>query len=235
MHRIVLRPRAAESKLSVRPPDAPCPDSGVDQVVVGQGTDMKDVSIDAVQCGAQSGNVKGRPPELRLPAPIRNQPKEARSAASPPVVGHRKAPHADAIDRGHTCREGLKAGKPERFQVSGCGGEDGDVPVVPNLRLDAEEHVLAYQKDGGIEAGFDRVDSGIYVMRKSVLTPAYRAAVAANAVPVFQLADLWPELIARGKLVGFAVPERFYDIGTPERLQEFEEKVRDYFEDSVSD
>ena len=115
--------------------------------------------------------------------------------------------------------------------VSTYGGEDGEVPVIPNLRLDGDERVLAYKKNGGREAGFDRIDSGIYVLKKSL----FAAARAAGTPMVFQLEELWPKLIEQKKFVGFAVPERFYDIGTPERLREFEEKVRDYFEDSVSD
>jgi NDP-sugar pyrophosphorylase family protein len=45
---------------------------------------------------------------------------------------------------------------------------------------------------------------------------------------------LWPRLIQDGRLAAFKVNERFYDIGTVERLKEFEEKVRDYFPNSVS-
>lgn len=104
------------------------------------------------------------------------------------------------------------------------------VPVIPNLKLGENlgdgRRVLDYSKDAGIERGFDRIDSGIYILKRHLIDehPATR----------FQLADLWPPLIENGRLGAFEVGERFYDIGTPERLKEFEEKVRDYFPHTVS-
>lgn len=104
------------------------------------------------------------------------------------------------------------------------------VPVITNLKLADGSgdvyRVKEYCKDAGLERGFDRIDSGIYFLKKRLLEghPSER----------FALADLWPPLIAQGRLGAFEVKERFYDIGTPERLKEFEEKVRDYFPYAVS-
>lgn len=117
------------------------------------------------------------------------------------------------------------------FTRQGCDAmistynKDSVVPVIPNLKVQGER-VLDYRKDAGRAAGFDTIDSGVYLLRKTVL--------ASTAGERFALADLWPPLIAKGKLAAFAVRERFYDIGTPERLKEFEEKVRDYFPNAVS-
>lgn len=99
------------------------------------------------------------------------------------------------------------------------------VPVIPNLKTSGAV-VLDYQKDAGPAKGFDRIDSGIYVLKRKLVTE--------KAESRFMLADLWPNLISRKKLGAFDVRERFYDIGTPERLKEFEEKVRDYFPNSAS-
>lgn len=100
------------------------------------------------------------------------------------------------------------------------------VPVIPNLKVRGDK-VIDYKKDAPPEEGFDKIDSGLYVMKRSLVEGEKREK--------FMLADLWPPLIASGRLGAFEVRERFYDIGTHDRLQEFEEKVRDYFPNPVSD
>ena len=99
------------------------------------------------------------------------------------------------------------------------------VPVIPNLKV-KNGRVLDYKKDASPLEGFDKIDSGIYVMKRSLLESEMRER--------FQLADLWTPLIKTGRLGAFEVRERFYDIGTAERLKDFEEKVRDYFPNTVS-
>jgi NDP-sugar pyrophosphorylase family protein len=91
------------------------------------------------------------------------------------------------------------------------------VPVIPNLKV-RDRIVLDYKKDAGRAQGFDMIDSGVYVMKRSL--------VAASDAVRFQLADLWPPLIEAGRLGAFHVPERFYDIGTIDRLKEFETYVK---------
>ncbi len=98
-------------------------------------------------------------------------------------------------------------------------------PVKENI-VSESNRVLRYQKAGGREAGLELVDSGIYLMKKSLIEnwPAIK----------FQIEELWPKLIEQQKLYSYPVDERFYDIGTPERLKEFEEKIHDYFANSLS-
>ena len=101
------------------------------------------------------------------------------------------------------------------------------VPVIPNLKIDDfNGFVIDYQKDAGVARGFDHIDSGIYFLKRRLLEGI--------EVDRFALADLWPALIEQKAFGAFPVKERFYDIGTPERLKEFEEKVRDYFPNTVS-
>lgn len=88
------------------------------------------------------------------------------------------------------------------------------VPVIPNLKVGEMGRVLDYKKDAGPALGFETIDSGVYVMKRSL--------VASFPETRFALADLWSPLIRAGRLGAFAVHERFYDIGTPERLLEFE-------------
>lgn len=97
-------------------------------------------------------------------------------------------------------------------------------PVVPNLKI-KNDFVLEYKKDGGTENGFQYIDSGVYVLDKSLFE--------APVTPKYSLESLWPSLISSKNLGAFLVKERFYDIGTPERLKLFEERLSDYFPDSV--
>lgn len=99
------------------------------------------------------------------------------------------------------------------------------VPVIPNIRV-GDSHVIGYEKDAGLERGFDQIDSGIYIINRNLIKNGPDGK--------FMLADLWPGLIESGRLGAISVPERFYDIGTVERLKEFEEKIRDYFPHTLS-
>lgn len=93
-------------------------------------------------------------------------------------------------------------------------------PVPLNVEVSGDL-VVKYEKGGGEAAGCTHVDAGVYALKKSVLLRTNREQ--------FQLEELWPDLIGESKLVAFPVDERFYDIGTEERIKEFEEIVGDYF------
>ena len=45
--------------------------------------------------------------------------------------------------------------------------------------------------------------------------------------------DIFPVLIRKKKLSGFVTGQRFYDIGTPERLKKFRRVLNDYFPNAV--
>ena len=96
------------------------------------------------------------------------------------------------------------------------------VPVIPNLKTSGRV-VTGYLKDADPSLGYDKIDSGVYVMKRSIVEAAEKTR--------FALADLWPSLIERKKLGAFDVPERFFDIGTPDRLREFENEVRRWREE----
>jgi NDP-sugar pyrophosphorylase family protein len=91
------------------------------------------------------------------------------------------------------------------------------VPVAGNVRLDGSS-VLEYKRD----AGFEFVDAGVYAIDRSI--------VVQNGPPSScDLGELWPPLIGRRKLGAFMVNERFFDIGTAERLKTFADHLGDYF------
>lgn len=105
-----------------------------------------------------------------------------------------------------------------RASVS-CYDNKTPTPVIPNLKV-KDRLVTEYKKGGGIENDFRFVDSGVYILNREI----FNSFTATR----FQLEQIWPDLIRQQKLGTFPVEDRFYDIGTPERLKEFEEVVRDY-------
>jgi NDP-sugar pyrophosphorylase family protein len=98
-------------------------------------------------------------------------------------------------------------------------------PVIANLKVAPNGLVIDYKKDGGKGNGYNAIDSGIYVLTKNILESTKEER--------FQLEDLWPTLIANKKVGAYVNSEKFFDIGTPERLKVFEEKLRDYFPNSL--
>ena len=89
-----------------------------------------------------------------------------------------------------------------------------DVPE--NIKIDNDGKITAYEKGAGTSKGFSFVDSGVYALDISVF--------ADETLRVCSLeADLLNKFRAQGLVGGFVSPERFYDIGTPERKKLFEE------------
>lgn len=95
-----------------------------------------------------------------------------------------------------------------------------EVPVPGNIQLSGEI-VSAYRKNAGIELGFSCVDAGLYQISKKLI----------SSVPAgkFDLEAYWPKLIQSGSLRAHRIIQPFFDIGTPERLRKFEERIHDYF------
>ena len=103
-------------------------------------------------------------------------------------------------------------------------GNQPPTPVPNNLKTSAGL-VRAYEKLAGLEKGFDSVDAGVYILRKSLLEGL--------SPQKFQLEELWPDLMTGDGLGCFPVLDRFYDIGTHDRLKLFEERLNDYFPNAL--
>jgi len=90
--------------------------------------------------------------------------------------------------------------------------------IAPNdTAIDSEGVVVAYSKRS--PARMQYVNAGLVVVKKSVfegLPPG---------VPRSLEVDIFPELLRRRKMAALVTPERYYDIGTPERLRTFEQYV----------
>lgn len=91
-------------------------------------------------------------------------------------------------------------------------------PVPNNLKV-KNQIILEYEKEAGLAKGFTCVDSGIYCLKKTVFA-------GRSPKTKFQLEDVLKPLIEKRLYGAFAVDQRFYDIGTKERLAEFETYVR---------
>ena len=96
----------------------------------------------------------------------------------------------------------------------------GETNVRPNLALGRSGLVTHYDKCGSCDAFLDHVEAGASCFHKEVLElmPGRRALSFEQCV--------FPQLVRRQRLAGLPTQQRFYDIGTPERLRVIEELLR---------
>ncbi|NQT82860.1 NTP transferase domain-containing protein [bacterium] len=88
--------------------------------------------------------------------------------------------------------------------------------IAPNdTAVNDERVVVGYSKKRCEEMQY--VNAGLAVMKKSVFEGVR------GGVPVSLEEEVFPELVSRRKIAAFVIHERYYDIGTPERLKVFEE------------
>ena len=74
--------------------------------------------------------------------------------------------------------------------------------------------VKLYQKRGS-HRDMAYIDYGLSVLRRELIEH--------QAAPVFDLSDLFERLSITGRLAGYEVTQRFYEIGSPQGLQDLEE------------
>jgi len=90
----------------------------------------------------------------------------------------------------------------------------GDTSVQNNVDVDETGVVVRYEKDS--RDALPYVEAGVLAFRKTILDLIPPQGVASLEKEVF------PQLIARRSLIAHVTKQRFYDIGTPERLQVIE-------------
>ncbi len=76
--------------------------------------------------------------------------------------------------------------------------------------------IVLYDKRG--DPSMEHIDYGLSAMHRNLLEGI--------SEDVFDLATVFHELSMRGHLAGFEVAQRFYEIGTPQGLQDLEEHLR---------
>ncbi|MGE4132287.1 MAG: sugar phosphate nucleotidyltransferase [Bdellovibrionales bacterium] len=85
--------------------------------------------------------------------------------------------------------------------------------------------VTEYRKTASEEDGLDMVDAGVYRLK--------RDGIHFPDQETFDLGEIWPPLILKKQLASFPVHNRYFDIGTVERLRVFERHLKDYFDPKV--
>ncbi len=96
----------------------------------------------------------------------------------------------------------------------------GETAVEPNVALDRSGLVTCYDKTSTAAAGLEYVEAGVSCFRREVLDLLPPAGPASFEQCVF------PRLIDRRQLAALPTAQRFYDIGTPERLRVIEDYLR---------
>jgi NDP-sugar pyrophosphorylase family protein len=93
----------------------------------------------------------------------------------------------------------------------------GETSVRCNVTMDGDGTILRYDKRAAGDVELEYVEAGVLALRRSVLELIPATGAASLEEQVF------PTLINRRRLLGFATQQRFYDMGTPDRLRVIEE------------
>lgn len=93
-----------------------------------------------------------------------------------------------------------------------------DTGVKNNVAVDAHNWVARYVKNQ-FESNLGYVEAGVLCFRREVFEPLPGGQV------ISMEQELYPKLIAERQLRAFVTTQRFFDIGTPERLEEFVSNV----------
>lgn len=102
-----------------------------------------------------------------------------------------------------------------------------DTSVKNNIEVDDSGYVTAYEKDSNRELRY--VEAGVLALRRSSID-----LVPAKGVVSLEK-EIFPVLIQRRQLGAYITCQRFYDIGTPERLKAIEDFLaHDHHPDSIS-
>lgn len=105
-----------------------------------------------------------------------------------------------------------------------------DTSVRNNIAVDEDLVVIAYEKNSPRD-DLKYVDAGVLSLRRSVLDfiPAALARVSLEE-------QVFPRLIEQRRMAGYVTAQRFYDIGTPERLKKIEAFIADdHHENAIPD
>lgn len=96
----------------------------------------------------------------------------------------------------------------------------GETSVCPNVALDRGGLVTRYDKTAPTGSGLEYVEAGVSCFHREVLD------LLPSAGPVSFEQCCFPRLIGARRLAALPTSQRFYDIGTPERLCAIEEYLR---------
>ena len=92
----------------------------------------------------------------------------------------------------------------------------GETSVRSNVALDVSGLVLRYDKAGIDDSELQYIEAGVLAFQRAVLE------LIPPQEPVSLEQRVFPLLVGRRQLLGMLTSQRFYDIGTPERLKVIE-------------
>jgi mannose-1-phosphate guanylyltransferase len=108
----------------------------------------------------------------------------------------------------------------DRFPVTGVvvvyDDREGRTSVRNNIAISDDGFVIRYDKDSVNDQGLKFVEAGVLAFRRSIIDLIPEGVVSLEK-------DLFPQLIATRQLRAYPTRQRFYDIGTPDRLRAIEE------------
>jgi len=90
--------------------------------------------------------------------------------------------------------------------------DNEDTGVTNNIALDSQSVITKYEKESPDDPDLQYVEAGLLALRKSVVDDIPEGKVSLEQ-------EIFPKLIAKKQLLGYPTRQRFYDIGTPERLE----------------
>ncbi|MDI6641455.1 MAG: nucleotidyltransferase family protein, partial [Elusimicrobiota bacterium] len=93
-----------------------------------------------------------------------------------------------------------------------------NIPLKNNVTVDKDMNILRYDKRSN-DPELNYIESGVSVFSKEILKYIKKGQVVSLEEKIY------PILIKEGEMTGFKIYQRPYDIGTPEGLKEFEEKL----------
>jgi NDP-sugar pyrophosphorylase family protein len=100
--------------------------------------------------------------------------------------------------------------------------DTGETGVQNNIAMEDDGCIRRYNKDSVDTQGLQYIEAGVLAFRRELFE-----MIPADAVLSLEK-DVYPLLIQREKLIGFVTKQRFYDIGTPERLAVLENLFHDH-------
>jgi NDP-sugar pyrophosphorylase family protein len=108
----------------------------------------------------------------------------------------------------------------DRFPVTGVvvvyDDREGRTSVRNNVAMDNDGFVIRYDKDSVDDKSLKFVEAGVLAFRRGVIDLIPEGVVSLEK-------ELFPRLITTRQLRAYPTVQRFYDIGTPDRLRAIEE------------
>lgn len=90
--------------------------------------------------------------------------------------------------------------------------QNEDTGVTNNIALDSNNTIVKYEKDNPHDPDLRYVEAGVLALKQSVVSDIPHGKVSLEE-------EVFPRLIAERRLRGYVTQQRFYDIGTPQRLE----------------